>query len=998
MTIKTIPALRHSYANGILRALESRGAISIRDLIASTPNEELFKGSTVNVEQRAQALLSYARELGLVDHAGGKFELTERGRQYVSAGDSESVWTVTDDQARVLRDLMVDKAAERGGIFHGAAIGLSLFDGANGVTPSAEEFGRALGMVTGMDSWHEPHTFVSQGRAYLALLEAMQLVDDDSHITAIGTELLDQVIVPAHPPLKDLIEAFKPAAPRAASVWLVRAGVRGQAEALNFTEGVVSIGWTELPDVGAISTQEQMREFYAESYPEAPPGNVGQQSQQVFLFAHEIQPGDLVLTPLKTRPGYVAVAKVIGPYQYRGEAPFVPEGQHTHAAEWLSTGLSVESLDPSLRTKLGLRRTVNKLDVAGAVQLVMDALARESEGAIHLIVKWAARYGPDTVERHVEVANATGSVWWGLAAPGGDGEPRLDRKWFDQLRSQLAGGISTNVFLSGPSCWRTTLRSVSYTRDEVDEDRIPSYYASVSHQYHLWVELAHFEPIDRDELYQLLDPVAKPGRPIALSNQTNPLLVRYRGAPRTWWVNQGRTYERARAGRYLWAPLLNRTGGTQEHWLTMGHLRAGDVVLNYSATEIRALSTVLGESKPAARPDPEADQAWSNEGLRAELDWRDLDEPIALNDIPVEWRTSERGPFDKTGAVNQGYLFPVSDEFAQKLASRFPQLAELAGLPHPVIIENKDEPSLATIWAALHDAGLTIDERTLRRYHLSLKTRGFVVLSGISGTGKTWLAEEYAKAVNARPLVVPVAPNWTTNEDLLGYLNPLSQTYHDTEFSTFLREAADEYADATRAGRTARPFHLILDEMNLARVEFYFAKFLSAMELRTRSEDAFIELAPNRRVALTPNLKFVGTVNVDETTHGFADKVYDRSQLLELTITRDAVVQHLGDRPFAPFLADVWSVMREVAPFAFRVLDEISAYVTEAEALGVSWEEALDEQLLQKVLPKVKGTDRRVGGALRDFIDLTADRFPLSYEKAQTMFRTFEEHGFTSYF
>jgi MoxR-like ATPase len=316
----------------------------------------------------------------------------------------------------------------------------------------------------------------------------------------------------------------------------------------------------------------------------------------------------------------------------------------------------------------------------------------------------------------------------------------------------------------------------------------------------------------------------------------------------------------------------------------------------------------------------------------------------------------------------------------------------------PIADEDYVEPPLPDIAAALAGAGMTIDERTLRRFHLSLKTRGFVVLSGISGTGKTWLAEEYANAVGARPLVVPVAPNWTTNEDLLGYLNPLTQQYHDTEFSSFLRDAATESASASTAGRQPRPYHLVLDEMNLARVEYYFAKFLSAMELRARSEDAFIELSPNDRVLLPPNLKFIGTVNVDETTHGFADKVYDRSQLLELSIDEDAVELHLGDSEFAPIVVEVWRAMREVAPFAFRVLDEITAYIAEAAREGVAWEEALDEQLLQKVLPKVRGTDLRVGGALREFVELSADRFPLSYEKATVMLRAFNEHGYTSYF
>jgi MoxR-like ATPase len=272
------------------------------------------------------------------------------------------------------------------------------------------------------------------------------------------------------------------------------------------------------------------------------------------------------------------------------------------------------------------------------------------------------------------------------------------------------------------------------------------------------------------------------------------------------------------------------------------------------------------------------------------------------------------------------------------------------------------------------------------------------VLSGISGTGKTWLAEAYARAVGAKCLLVPVAPNWTTNEDLLGYLNPVDGNYHNTEFSVFLREAAREHADAVAEKRSARPYHLILDEMNLARVEQYFAKFLSAMELRTRSEDARIELAPNNVVALTPNLRFVGTVNVDETTHGFADKVYDRSQLIELTIDKNDVLAHLEGRPYADLIANVWETLHKVAPFAFRVLDEINGYVDEASTMNISWEVALDEQLLQKVLTKVKGTDLALGSALQEFVEIAADRFPLSYRKAEGMRVAFTEHGFTSYF
>jgi len=317
-------------------------------------------------------------------------------------------------------------------------------------------------------------------------------------------------------------------------------------------------------------------------------------------------------------------------------------------------------------------------------------------------------------------------------------------------------------------------------------------------------------------------------------------------------------------------------------------------------------------------------------------------------------------------------------------------------------------PSFEEIKQQLATQELQIDDRLLRRYHLALEARKFVILSGVSGTGKTWLTQAYAEAINAEYQLVPVAPNWTTNEDLLGYFNPINQNYHDTEFSRFLKAAATEYKQATEEGRQVKPYHLVLDEMNLARVEYYFAKFLSAMEVRMREGTARIELGsgeeiPQSEVLLTPNLYFIGTVNVDETTHGFADKVYDRAQLIELTIDeqqlRDYLVKTACNSDCAKVLMEVWKDVHPVAPFAFRVMDEIVTYVKEAEKLSVPWNEALDEQLLQKVLPKFKGADSRVGEALKNFLEIAKNNnLELSRKKTDEMLKKLREHGFTSYF
>ena len=213
-----------------------------------------------------------------------------------------------------------------------------------------------------------------------------------------------------------------------------------------------------------------------------------------------------------------------------------------------------------------------------------------------------------------------------------------------------------------------------------------------------------------------------------------------------------------------------------------------------------------------------------------------------------------------------------------------------------------------------------------------------------------------------------------------------------------MQEAAREWTSADLAARTAREFHVILDEMNLARVEHYFSRFLSAMEVRSREGIARLDLAPGHTVELTPNLKFVGTVNIDETTHGFADKVYDRAQLLELPLQRAYVVEYLEAEPYGEVLLRIWDVLRPIAPFGFRVLEEVHNYVIAAGEVGVEWQVALDEQLVQKVLPRVRGADGRLDEALSAFVQALGEGFPLSRAKAGLMREDYASHGFASYF
>lgn len=468
---------------------------------------------------------------------------------------------------------------------------------------------------------------------------------------------------------------------------------------------------------------------------------------------------------------------------------------------------------------------------------------------------------------------------------------------------------------------------------------------------------------------------------------------------RYWWVNQGGSHQEEVDGSYLWAPV--RAGKRElAHHRNMADLQVGDRVFHYWGGRIQAVSSVAEAAVLSQIPTELPDDKRENEGRLARVEVKEVGAPVPLGDIPPEWRVKERGPFNRKGGVKQGYLYPLSAEFVAKLEGSFPQLAERISIDSEVESEASSpyvEPDFETIRSRIEEEGLVVSDRTLRRFHLSLRSRGFVILSGISGTGKTWLAQAYAKAVGGRECLVAVAPNWTTNEDLIGYFNPFRNEYYHTPFSRFLQKAAIEWESATAVEREPVPYYLVLDEMNLARVEYYFATFLSALEVRQREKRAPIRLA-EEEVELTPNLRFVGTVNVDETTHGFADKVYDRAQLVELEAPREAIQRHLADWALSETLLSAWDALHEVAPFAFRVIDDIRSYVGEAEALGVDGEAALDEQMLQKLLPKVHGIGPLIEQALAGFIEVCGERFPLSAEKARRMRVRFNEHGSVSYF
>lgn len=195
---------------------------------------------------------------------------------------------------------------------------------------------------------------------------------------------------------------------------------------------------------------------------------------------------------------------------------------------------------------------------------------------------------------------------------------------------------------------------------------------------------------------------------------------------------------------------------------------------------------------------------------------------------------------------------------------------------------------------------LVYDMEDLVNFHIAIKTGALVVLAGMSGVGKSQLVINYARALGLSGvdeageerkqfLFIPVRPHWNDDADLIGFYDAIHKVYRPSETGL-----VDLLIEASKEDNDDKLYLICFDEMNLARVEHYFSQFLSILEL---SEDRYLtlyseKLAPevyNRheyspRVPIGNNVFFVGTVNIDESSFQFSDKVLDRANVIRLKI------------------------------------------------------------------------------------------------------------------
>lgn len=324
-----------------------------------------------------------------------------------------------------------------------------------------------------------------------------------------------------------------------------------------------------------------------------------------------------------------------------------------------------------------------------------------------------------------------------------------------------------------------------------------------------------------------------------------------------------------------------------------------------------------------------------------------------------------------------------SEEEEKKSAVRFPKL-DLIDRKYMHYVEPKfdDEITLERFCEGYRNFAssqmhLYYTMEIVRRFVAGMASSHIMILEGISGTGKTSLPYSFSRYLANPATIVSVQPNFRDRTELLGYFNEFSKRFNETEFLRALYEA--NYRD--------EPCLIVLDEMNLARIEYYFAEMLSVLEMPSKDE-WIVDLVPtgwqgdpvkliDGKIRINPNIWFVGTANNDDSTFTITDKVYDRAMPIELN--ERAAAFEAQDQPAvhvtAEHLSDMFDKAKEMYPLSDgmqeklnkldsylqtrfklaignRIIKQMNDFVPVYVATGGTEQDAIDYILSRKVLKK----------------------------------------------
>lgn len=274
---------------------------------------------------------------------------------------------------------------------------------------------------------------------------------------------------------------------------------------------------------------------------------------------------------------------------------------------------------------------------------------------------------------------------------------------------------------------------------------------------------------------------------------------------------------------------------------------------------------------------------------------------------------------------------------------------------------------------------LYYDIEDIRKFIAGLAVTKLIILQGMSGTGKTSLAYAFGEYLDNTSTVVPIQPMWKERTDLIGYYNEFTKRFSETTLLKKMYEA--NYSNDI--------YVTVLDEMNIARIEYYFAEFLSLLEL-PNPEGRYLDvvsdkwpndpkLLRNGQIKLPDNMWFIGTANNDDSTFAISDKVYDRAMVLNLDQKADPFVGkrvkrlHLSKEHFEKLIKDAkneyeiternkkriklldeYLIENFNITFGNRIMKQIREYVAVYVACGGDELVAIDDIISKKVLRKLE--------------------------------------------
>lgn len=370
-----------------------------------------------------------------------------------------------------------------------------------------------------------------------------------------------------------------------------------------------------------------------------------------------------------------------------------------------------------------------------------------------------------------------------------------------------------------------------------------------------------------------------------------------------------------------------------------------------------------------------------------ELETNVIDETTEIGDI--DRRTVGNGSV-KAILGRNNYIKFLKDLLVQ-------QRTKASVVPENKTLEKQVNFKISNFQDSCEKSGLNYNDVLIIRFISSLLSKPFVILSGLSGSGKTKIAQSFVEWIcqnNSQYRIVPVGADWTNREPLLGYPNGLNPDEYITPDSGVLHLLLEASKDQNQK----KPYFIILDEMNLSHVERYFADFLSIMEskdtvkLYTGSDRSSTDgLDITQQIGWPKNVFIIGTVNIDETTYMFSPKVLDRANVIEFRITEEEIAAFLNN-PGIPDLSKLskqganmaenflaiaaisdtdkneeltnklnlfFSELKKVgAEFGYRTASEIMQLVAKLKALEPTIQNnvCLDIAIMQKLLPKLHGS------------------------------------------